>query len=63
MLREISLQDIQGFCIGSGEDATGGTGCTVLICPDGAPCGLDVRGGRMRNIDETILTNKSLPKS
>ena len=45
MLREIPLEDIQGFRIGSSDDAAGGTGCTVLICPDGAPCGLDVRGG------------------
>ena len=59
MLREISLQDIQGFSIGSSEDAAGGTGCTVLICPDGAPCGLDVRGGGPASRETELLNPRA----
>ena len=33
-MKEIALQDIQGFRIGNAQDELGGTGCTVLIFPD-----------------------------
>lgn len=38
-MKEIRLQDIAGFQIGSAENEQAGTGCTVIICPQGAPCG------------------------
>ena len=44
-MKEIRLQDIAGFQIGSAENEQAGTGCTVIICPQGAPCGVDIRGG------------------
>lgn len=34
-----------GFRIGHWSDSTGRTGCTVVIAPDGAQGGVDVRGG------------------
>ena len=54
-MKEIALQDIQGFRIGNAQDELGGTGCTVLIFPDGAPCGVynriaESRGAQPRSI-------------
>lgn len=44
-MKKIRLQDMTGFYAGNAENKEGGTGCTVILCPDGAPCGIDVRGG------------------
>lgn len=44
-MKEIAITDITGIRIGNAQDTAAGTGCTVIICPDGAPCGVDVRGG------------------
>lgn len=55
MMQEIRLQDIEGFRIGSAEDAEGGTGCTVIICPQGAPCSVDVRGGGPASRESELL--------
>ena len=43
--REIPITEIGNIRIGQTENAGAGTGCTVLICADGMPAGLDVRGG------------------
>lgn len=42
---EISVREIPGIRIGQTENAESGTGCTVLVCPEGMPAGLDIRGG------------------
>ena len=39
------ITDVQGIEVGHYTDKSGGTGCTVIICPDGAVAGVDVRGG------------------
>lgn len=39
-----SILDINGLKVGQVEDCRGLTGCTVVICEDGATCGVDVRG-------------------
>lgn len=44
-MKEIRIQDIEGFLLGHSEDIKGGTGCTVLMCKDGASAGVDIRGG------------------
>ena len=54
-MKEIAFQDIQGFRIGSAQDEQGGTGCTVLIFPDGAPCGVDIRGGGPASRESELL--------
>lgn len=41
----INISDIDGFKIGSAQNENGGSGCTVIICEDGAVAGCDVRGG------------------
>lgn len=55
-MKEIALQDIQGaFCLGSAENAMAGTGCTVILCPQGAPCAVDIRGGGPASRESTLL--------
>lgn len=42
---EIKITDIDGFKLGHAQNFEGATGCTVLICEEGASGGVDVRGG------------------
>ena len=44
-MREIQITDIEGLKIGHAQDFEGTTGCTVVICEEGAVAGVDVRGG------------------
>lgn len=39
------LTDVPGILVGSVEDKSGRTGCTVILCPDGAVPGVSVVGG------------------
>jgi L-aminopeptidase/D-esterase-like protein len=39
-----SLTDVPGFRVGHATDRRGMTGCTVVLCGDGAVPGIDVRG-------------------
>lgn len=45
MAKVIRLMDIPGVKIGNAQDLEGATGCTVVICEQGAVAGVDVRGG------------------
>lgn len=40
-----NILDVKGLKVGQVEDRNGLTGCTVVICEEGAVCGVDVRGG------------------
>lgn len=40
-----ALTDIDGISVGHWTDLDAGTGCTAILCPDGAVAGVDVRGG------------------
>lgn len=40
-----TLTDIPGIRIGHWTNLAAATGCTVILCPDGAVAGVDVRGG------------------
>ncbi|PZN08726.1 MAG: peptidase S58 family protein, partial [Bacillota bacterium] len=39
------LTDVAGLRVGHATDREGVTGCTVVLCPEGARCAVDVRGG------------------
>lgn len=39
------LTDVPGILVGTAEDESGRTGCTVIICPNGAVPGVSVVGG------------------
>ncbi|MGG5461989.1 P1 family peptidase [Clostridium sp. B9] len=42
---EIKITDIEGFKLGHAQNKVAATGCSVLICEEGASGGVDVRGG------------------
>jgi L-aminopeptidase/D-esterase-like protein len=44
-MQQIDITQIGGVRIGQAQNETAGTGCTVIISQEGAPAGLDVRGG------------------
>jgi len=44
-MRPIAFTDIGDIKIGHAHDLEAGTGCTVVICENGATAGVDVRGG------------------
>lgn len=54
-MQEIRIQDIEGILIGQAEDQNAATGCTVLLCPEGATAGLDVRGGGPASRESELL--------
>lgn len=39
------LTDVPGILVGNAEDKSDRTGCTVILCPNGAVPGADVSGG------------------
>ena len=39
-----SLHDVRGLRVGHHTDHRRPTGCTVVLCEQGAVCGVDVRG-------------------
>ena len=44
-MKTIQINEIEGFQIGSAQDTENATGCTVILCKEGATAGVDVRGG------------------
>jgi len=55
MLKEIKSTYIENVKIGSCEDLKKGTGVTVILCENGAPCGLDIRGGGPASRESGLL--------
>lgn len=47
---------IKGFQIGHHTDQKALTGCTVILCPEGAVCGVDVRGGAPGTRETDLLS-------
>lgn len=54
-MHEISIKDFENVLIGSAEDSSAGTGCTVFMFPSGAPAGLSVRGGGPASRESELL--------
>lgn len=57
------LTDIPGLRVGHWTDRSAGTGCTVILCPQGAVAGVDVRGGapgtrELALLDPTCLVER-----
>ncbi|WP_125152958.1 P1 family peptidase [Clostridium rectalis] len=44
-MEEINFMEIDGIKVGHAQSIEGATGCTVVICKEGATAGVDVRGG------------------
>ena len=54
-MEQIMVHEIPGFQFGQVENIEGGTGCTVILCPEGAVTGVDVRGGSPGTRDTDAL--------
>lgn len=54
-MKEINIQDIKGFEVGQAENKSAGTGCSVILCRDGAVAGVDVRGGAPATRETDLL--------
>ncbi|MEG0377372.1 MAG: P1 family peptidase [Eubacterium sp.] len=54
-MKEIKINTIENIKIGHAQDKEGGTGCTVIICENGAPTGVDVRGGGPASRETELL--------
>ena len=52
---EIPIQSVAPVQIGQVENSQAGTGCTVLVCPQGMRAGLDVRGGGPASRESQLL--------
>jgi L-aminopeptidase/D-esterase-like protein len=55
-VEKIDIRNIAGFRIGQEQNFEAGTGCTVIICEEGAVCGVDVRGGSPGTRDTDALS-------
>ncbi len=55
-----NLTDVAGIAIGHWTDLEGGTGCTVVLCPEGAVAGVDVRGGAPGTRETSLLDPRML---
>lgn len=55
----INITDIDGFYIGNAENRDAATGCTVIICEDGAVAGVDVRGGGPATRETDLLKSEN----
>ena len=40
-----SITDVENILVGQVSDSKALTGCTVILCEEGAVCGVDQRGG------------------
>ena len=54
-MKEIKISEIPGFQIGHAQDKANATGCTAIICEDGAWAGVDVRGGSPASRETELL--------
>lgn len=60
MLQPASLADLPAFRTGHADDPQTGTGCTVFIAPEGAVCGVDVRGGGPATRETDLLKPENM---
>ncbi len=54
-----AITDVKGILVGHASDLNGYTGCTVILCEQGAVCGLDIRGSASgtRQVDSLNLSH------
>ncbi|MCD8300693.1 MAG: P1 family peptidase [Clostridiales bacterium] len=54
-MKQIPVSQIRGFKIGHAQDEAHATGCTAIICEQGAFAGVDVRGGSPASRETELL--------
>ena len=62
-MKIISVTDIEGFKLGNAENREKGTGCTVIVCEEGAVGGVDVRGGGPATRETDLLRSENTVSS
>ena len=55
VMQEIPLSEIKQIQIGHAQDLSAATGCTVILCPEGAAAGVDIRGGGPASRETQLL--------
>jgi L-aminopeptidase/D-esterase-like protein len=55
-----AITDLAGLAVGHAQVDGRPSGCTVLLCPEGAVCGVDVRGGAPGTRETDLLQPGSL---
>ena len=55
-MREIGIMEVGGFRVGHAQNREAATGCTVLLCDQMSPAGLDVRGGVPASRESQLLS-------
>ena len=55
-MREIGIMEVGGFRVGHAQNREAATGCTVLLCDQMSPAGLDVRGGGPASRESQLLS-------
>ena len=58
-MRSGSITDIAGLTVGHHTLSTRATGCTVVLCPQGVVCGVDVRGGAPGTRETDLLKSEN----
>ncbi len=54
-MQKVNIEEIDKIAIGHAQNLDAATGCTVIICEEGAICGVDVRGGSPGTRDTDAL--------
>lgn len=60
MVEVIRVTDIPGILIGNAQNLEAATGCTVILCKEGAVAGVDVRGGAPGTRETDLLRPENL---
>ena len=60
MIEKTDLTALPDFLFGHAQDVDAGTGCTVVIAPEGACCGIDVRGGAPATRETDLLRPENM---
>lgn len=55
----MSITDVAGISVGHHTLAGRATGCSVVLCPEGAVCGVDVRGGAPGTRETDLLKSEN----
>lgn len=58
-MKIIGITDINDFRLGNAENKEKGTGCTVIVCEEGAVGGVDVRGGGPATRETDLLRSEN----
>ena len=60
MLHSGSITDVKGIKVGHYTDQENQTGCSVIMCKEGAVCGVDVRGSAPGTRETDLLKSENL---